>query len=94
VARALLEQPVGVTEQSNKGNERRDAAHACGYASEVSAIAPSAIAIALPPTTLLITATTIAKVKNCFAPLGRHRSVLEHPSSVVVPGAQIRVNSR
>src|SRR5829696_5215953 len=31
-AHALLEQPVGVTEQSNKGNERRDAAHARGYA--------------------------------------------------------------
>ena len=31
-ARALLEQSVGVTEQSTEGNERRDAAHARGYA--------------------------------------------------------------
>jgi hypothetical protein len=87
VARALLEQPVGVTEQSNKGNERRDAAHACGYASEVSAIAPSAIAIALPPTTLLITATTIAKVKNCLRLSGGTAafSNTPRPSSCPVP---------
>ena len=31
-ARALLEQPVGVTEQSSKGDERRGAAHARGHA--------------------------------------------------------------
>ena len=50
----------------------------------MSAIAPSAIAIALPPTTLLITVTTVAMVKNRLR-LSGGTAFLEHPSTVVVP---------
>jgi hypothetical protein len=59
--------------------------------SDASTKAPNAIATALPPTTLLMTATTLPKVKYCRRPSTGTAALANTPSPSSWPDSRNRV---
>ena len=87
-AGALLEQSVGVTEQSNQGNERGYAAHARGHTERGIDDRAERDRDRAAADHTVDHGDDGREREELLAPLVRHRGVLEHAPSVVVPGEQ------